>query len=208
MIHLCSVDSTCPSPAKPSNRLASLSGERCTRGRRLQRSAAMKHGNRFIDITGNRYGRLLVLSFSKKGEDGKTLFECKCDCGKTHTTRRRNLVSGSSTSCGCFRREFIGEKSVTHGLSRVSSKASEYVAWQQMKHRCLNPKNRAWHRYGGRGIKVCDEWINSFENFLADMGFKPTPTHSLDRFPNNDGNYEPGNCRWATKKEQANNRSK
>lgn len=77
----------------------------------------------------------------------------------------------------------------------------EYEAWQHMKSRCLNPKNKAYHNYGGRGITICDRWLK-FENFIADMGNAPTPKHSLDRYPNNDGHYEPGNCRWATPEQQ------
>lgn len=82
----------------------------------------------------------------------------------------------------------------------------EYVAWEHMKQRCNNKKHPAFHHYGGRGITVCERWANSFENFFDDMGERPSPKHSLDRYPNNDGNYEPSNCRWATDKEQVNNR--
>jgi hypothetical protein len=101
----------------------------------------------------------------------------------------------------------LGEAAMTgrkpiHGLTRTP----EYRAWQGMRLRCTDPEHKAYPRYGGRGIKVCDRWLESVENFIADMGPKPTPAHELDRFPNNDGNYEPGNCRWATRSENCRNR--
>src|SRR5690606_6056327 len=89
-----------------------------------------------------------------------------------------------------------------HAMTR----SPEYRAWQHMRERCSNPRVHNYHRYGGRGIKVCDRWANSFENFLADMGPRPSPEHSLDRYPNPDGDYEPGNCRWATPEQQTRNR--
>lgn len=151
------------------------------------------------DIKGQRFGKLVVLSYVGQNKFRKAEWRCQCDCGKTTVTTGGGLRSGNTTSCGCYQRE----ANKTHGESRVNSK--EYKAWGEMLSRCRNSNGKAYHNYGGRGIKVCTRWL-LFVNFLADMGRKPTPQHSLDRYPNNNGNYEPGNCRWATKKQQDTNR--
>ncbi len=101
----------------------------------------------------------------------------------------------------------IGNPSRTrHGATR-GGQSPEYICWQAMKRRCIDPKRKHFSYYGGRGVTVCDRWLNSFENFLVDMGTKPSPKHSIDRYPNRDGNYEPTNCRWATKLQQVENRA-
>jgi hypothetical protein len=122
-----------------------------------------------------------------------TFWRCRCDCGKDHVARTMALRNGSSWCCGCRakRRE--------HGLSATAA----YHRWSQAKNRCLNPNDPSWKNYGGRGITMCARWIDAYENFLADMG-EPPPGMSLDRI-DNDGNYEPSNCRWATKTEQCHN---
>jgi len=126
----------------------------------------------------------------------------QCECGVIKLVHLTYIKTGRSKSCGCDKRE----KFKTINLKHNMSKSSEHIAWMSMIQRCTNPNNKQWKDYGGRGITVCDRWRYSYENFINDMGPKPSPDHSLDRFPNNDGIYEPNNCRWATSKEQANNR--
>ena len=140
------------------------------------------------DITGNKFGSLTPVSYIAKSQ-----WNCVCDCGNTTVATYSHLTSGRRTSCGCAKTK--------HGLRDDPL----YATWIGMKGRCNNPNDKAYSDYGGRGIKVCDRWMNSFEDFRADVGERPSPDHSIDRFPNNDGNYEPGNWRWATSEEQMNN---
>lgn len=233
-----------------------------TRAKQIAHGEA--RGNKFVDISGERYGSLVVVKFSKMGkhsshwicqcdcgnlkEVSKTglkcgtttcadpashprmeslagkrfgflvaetpthtkgrsrrivAWECKCDCGNRATVGAQRLKSGNTKSCGCLAK--LTQSRLSHGFCRKSGRASEYTSWSMMKNRCSNPKANRYHNYGGRGIKVCKRW-NKFENFLADMGLKPTPKHSLERI-NNNGDYEPSNCRWATPKEQGQNTS-
>jgi hypothetical protein len=163
---------------------------------------------KFNDLTGRRFSRLLVLGIAGKDENGCIRWLCQCDCGKQKTVYGLNLTRGFSKSCGCLQKERAAESStgnswsVTHGCHRTP----EYVAWQGIIQRCLNPNNKSYDNYGGRGIQVCDRWVESFEKFLADMGEKPEPKelYSIDRI-NNDGDYEPSNCRWATRDQQLGN---
>lgn len=150
-----------------------------------------------VEMTGRKIGLWTVLRYA-----GKKLWECRCDCGTVRNVLGASLRSEVSTSCGCLRMDHMRTATVTHGMYRESI----YKRWVQMIQRCHNPNCDAFESYGGRGITVCERWRNSFENFFADVGQPPSPRHSLDRFPNNDGNYEPGNVRWATPREQLLNR--
>lgn len=158
------------------------------------------------DITGLRFGRLVVLARADSSASGRARWKCLCDCGNTKVVNAKDMIRGSTKSCGCLLRDFNTTKNIAGAKHRMCDSA-EYHAWEGMKGRCYQPSYHNYKRYGGRGIRVCDHWRESFVAFYKDMGPRPSPKHSLDRYPNNDGNYEPGNCRWATWSEQAENRS-
>ncbi len=155
---------------------------------------------------GCRFGRLVVIGFNKEEtpKGRHTMAHCVCDCGKATSVWPASLRNGTTKSCGCLRME--GPKVVTHGDTRKGAISPEYRAYTAMLARCRNPNVKAYKYYGGRGITVCERWMGSFENFLADMGRRPSVEHSLDRFPNQNGNYELDNCRWANPIEQGQNK--
>lgn len=160
------------------------------------------------DHIGKKIARLLIVEYvgERKVESGRLrkvhLYRCACDCGNERIIKFYSLVKKQPTqSCGCLNLEKIKNISFKHGRQGTPV----FNAWDSMKQRCLNPRCRNWIYYGGRGIKVCDRWLKSFQNFLDDMGEKPSKEYSLDRIDVN-GNYEPSNCKWATPIEQSNNR--
>lgn len=159
-----------------------------------------------IDLVGMIFGRLTVIG-PHESKNGRTMWECQCECGNTIVARSENLKSGNTKSCGCLVSDtssaWLKSLKTTHGLSKTRL----YVVWKNMISRCYDERNKRYDRYGGRGISVCDEWLNSLENFVNwanSNGYDDALT--IDRIDTN-GNYCPDNCRWVDAKVQCNNRS-
>lgn len=152
------------------------------------------------DLTGQVFGRWLVLCEAP----GYSRWHCQCVCGTEKDLQGSSLVHGTTHSCGCLLRE-INAARATHGEGHGENTTPEYWAWTSMRQRCLNEHSVHYPKYGGLGITISPRW-DSYENFLEDMGRRPEGLHFLDRYPNEYGNYEPGNCRWATPSENRTNR--
>lgn len=146
---------------------------------------------------GQKFGRLVILKYSHRNKHSHPYYICKCDCGNIKTINIYSLKSGLTKSCGCYNKE----QNTKHGMSR----SPEHKAWYDLNDRCYNQKNKKYKDYGGRGIRVCERWKNSFVAFQKDMGPRPSKQHSVERIDNDKG-YEPDNCKWATRHTQTRNR--
>lgn len=155
-----------------------------------------------LNLVGHKYGRWLVICEAGRTKGKNMLWKCRCDCGTESLIAGNTLRTGKSKSCGCLARERVSEVCTTHGKSQ----SIEYKIWVNMKQRCLNKKNTDYRYYGGRGITVCERWLK-FENFFEDMGELPHPLLTIERM-NNNKNYSPSNCIWATRKIQNRNQGK
>ncbi len=158
-----------------------------------KRDRTIYRSTKLIDLTGMKFGRLTVLKRSSR--QGRVIWwECVCECGVWKEVRGFNLRNGSTKSCGCLNWDII------HGIEHGMTGTPEYICWSGIKRRCYNPKDTHWKTYGGRGISVCERWVNSFENFYADMGPRPDG-YTIERVDVN-GNYEPSNCKWIPARDQ------
>lgn len=156
------------------------------------------------DLTGQRFGRLTVLEYAGVAKNRNAKWKCKCDCGEVCVVSSSSLLTGHTQSCGCLHKERTSESHATHGMSRTHI----FENWQDIRRRCFDPRRKAYKNYGGRGITVCNEWRNDFQAFfdyVSKLDHFGEGGYSIDRI-NNNGNYEPGNVRWATDTEQARNK--
>lgn len=168
---------------------------------------------KMLEITGQKFNRLTVISFVDQASDGSSRWLCRCDCGKEKIVRGSNLKKDQVKSCGCLVKELCSQNikiahavNTKHGYARGSQLTLEYRLWRAIRQQCKNPKERSYKSYGARGIKVCDRWVESFESFLHDMGSQPDGMTFQRLDPNRD--FEPSNCVWAPKRELGTNTRK
>lgn len=166
-------------------------------------SVQMPNHHSFVNISGARIGRLTVIKFAGRNKSRNTMWECLCDCGKTKIFSQSNLKR-NTLSCGCLRNNLTSIRNTTHGHTKKNINTPTYKTWLSMRRRCYQPTSSSYQDYGAKGIIICERW-QEFEGFLADMGERPSPKHSIDRI-NNDKGYFPDNCQWATSTEQARNK--
>ncbi len=162
-------------------------------------------GTRAKDLSEKIFGKLSVIKRIENASNGDAQWLCQCECGKIISRRASSLMNGTK-SCGCMQIEMMKRTKRTHGHTIDDETSPEYYTWLSMIARCTNPNHPQYKNWGGRGIQICKEWLESFENFFRDMGERPKGK-TLDRYPNKDGNYFKENCRWATPKQQANNKT-
>lgn len=159
-----------------------------------------------IDISGQKFNKWTVICNVGVYPNGDNAWACQCECGNFSIKTSYSLINDLSKSCKSCRKTKARSDKERRGSTKIEWKG-EYNSWIHMKYRCTVPTAHNYKDYGAKGIKVCDRWLESFWNFLEDMGKRPSENHSLDRYPNKNGNYEPGNCRWATSKQQQGNRT-
>ena len=159
---------------------------------------------RVVEV-GARFGRYIVASKAPPSQGQRGQWLCRCDCGTEKAVAAGQLRKGTTRSCGCLRREIVRDRNTKHGHKVGGRYTPEYIAWCNVIARCTNPRMHAYPNYGGRGITMCERWRSDFLAFLADMGPRPSADMQIDRI-DNDGDYEPGNCRWATPKTNCRNR--